>query len=134
MGPGRHIESDRLVQRVTDWLSRWRAIDRDRTALADRVLTEEMARDVGIGSASELMELIGQGPGSARLLNDMAETLNVPLADLARSQAGLVRTLEVNCSRCSDKNRCRHELRDGTAALSFHTFCPNAYALDGLRQ
>lgn len=123
-----------LSQRISSWLAHRRAIRRERLSLPQCGSDlADLARDVGLSSPAELMSLVANGPHSAELLDDMAATLNIPLASLKATDAGLVRVLQVNCSRCGDKGRCVRELKEETAALTYHAFCPNAEALDTLR-
>lgn len=123
-----------FTQRIASWLASRRQIHRERQELAGcGTGLEALARDVGVSSPTELLGLIGEGPHSADLLADMASTLSIPLEKLKHSDAGLVRALQVNCSRCGDKGRCKRELSEETAALNYHDFCPNAETLDAMR-
>jgi transcriptional regulator with XRE-family HTH domain len=124
-----------LIDRVAKWLKNQRAVADDRRALSccSAGEMERLARDVGVSSSAELLELIGKGPDSADLLYEMAEVLDIPLEAVRRTQPGVVRELEARCSRCDCKGRCAHELHDGTARENYSEFCPNAETLDALR-
>ena len=122
-----------LARRVTAWLEARRTVHRQRRELAQCGSDlDALARDVGMSSPSELVDMIGRGPGSSDLLSDMAATLGIPLDALQQRDAGLVRALQINCSRCGDKGRCHRELAEDTAALTYHAFCPNADTLEPL--
>lgn len=124
-----------LVQTLSSWLGNRRAAAREcrQIAVCGRGEIERLARDIGISSADELLQLVGKGPGGADLLFELAATLAIPLAELRHDQPGLVRDLELSCSRCADKHRCAKELREGAAGAHFVEYCPNAPTLAALR-
>ncbi|MFN3657031.1 MAG: DUF6455 family protein [Pseudolabrys sp.] len=90
-----------------------------------------VARDLGV-SAEELKELAGKSPESTELLAKMLKTLGVDAKRVTAAKPGVMRDLQRVCIACALRDRCIHELADGTAGQHFHEFCPNAYTLDAL--
>ncbi len=91
----------------------------------------QIAKDLGV-SAAELRNLAAKEPGAANLVEKMLTALRVDPQVLANTQPGVMRDLQRLCVVCGQKNRCVHELNDGTAAEHFHQFCPNAFTIDAL--
>jgi hypothetical protein len=90
-----------------------------------------VARDLGL-TPNALSELARKGPDAADLLQKMLVALHVDPNVLANTDPQITRDLQRVCITCSEKNRCVHELANGTAGEHFQDFCPNAFTLDVL--
>lgn len=105
-----------------------RRSDLERCAPAD---VEYIARDLGV-SVSDLHELDRMGD-QPLLLPRMLAALEIDAAELVRTEPATVRDMQRVCALCDCKPRCRAELRDGDAAVTYEGFCPNALTLKGLQ-
>ncbi len=63
----------------------------------------------------------------------MLAALGLDADNLKERYAAQLRNMSVPCSECTTIRRCRRELANGTAGLTYHGFCPNAAALDELQ-
>jgi hypothetical protein len=109
-----------------DRLARW--LKPDELAGLPEADVERMARDLGIPEGG-LRLLASSGPDSAALLYERMAALGLTEADLERMALGLTRTLEVDCSCCSSKDRCAHDLATQAAAPGWMSYCANAGTL-----
>ena len=124
---------DFVVNAIAGWINKYRAMYSTRDEFAQCTPQEvlRIAADMGVPTG-ELRALAAKGPGSAQLLEQMLLRLYVDPAQLANSNPAIMRDLQRLCVVCGQKDRCRHELKEGTAAEHFHEFCPNAFTLDAL--
>lgn len=90
-----------------------------------------IARDVGI-EPSQLRALSKAGIGAADLLIRMLAALGIDSTTLNTREVRTARDLQLVCSICTSKTRCRHALAAGTAATTYRKYCPNAATLDAL--
>lgn len=122
-----------VVNAIAGWINKYRQTigshDEFGYCTPDQVI--QIAKDLGV-PAGELRALAAKGPGSADLLEKMLVELSVDPAALAKASPAVMRDLQRLCVVCSNKERCQHELADGTAAEHFREFCPNAFTLDAL--
>ncbi len=91
----------------------------------------QIAKDLGV-PVGELRALAAKGPGAADLLEKLLLKLYVDPAQLAKTSPGVMRDLQRLCVVCGQKERCQHELKEGTAAEHYREYCPNAFTLDAL--
>jgi len=99
----------------------------DRAGTLDGVLGDlEMTR-------ADIETLVQADPGAARRLAAM--TARLGLTDALRRRAGpaTAREIELVCTRCAATNECEHWL-SGDKDGGNEQFCPNAGALEALRQ
>lgn len=124
---------DIVVNAIAGWVNKYRqkigTQDEFGYCSPDQVM--QIAKDLGV-PVGELRALAAKGPGAADLLEKMLIKLCVDPALLAKANPAVMRDLQRLCVTCSQKERCQHELKEGTAAEHFHEFCPNAYTLDAL--
>jgi hypothetical protein len=92
---------------------------------------KRMVEQIGV-TPGQLQKLANNGPGNADLLKKMLVALHVDPKVLADMDPLILRELRWLCITCSDKERCKHELAQGTAAEHLREFCPNAVSLDEL--
>jgi hypothetical protein len=118
---------------VADWINKYRykggMHDEFGRCSPDDVM--QIAKDLGI-PAAELRVIANKGPGAADLVQKMLVALKVDPAALEKTDPATMRDLQRLCAACSAKGRCEHELAEGTAAVHFPQFCPNAFTLDAL--
>jgi hypothetical protein len=62
----------------------------------------------------------------------MLLALHVDPERLLRSEPAAMRDMQRLCISCEAKQRCEHELTQGSAARHYREFCPNAFTLDAL--
>ena len=122
-----------VLNSIADWVNNHRFSLGQGSGLSrcDSAEVMQIANDLGV-SASELRALSNKGPGSADLVQKMLLALGIDTKTLSHTDPLVMRDLQRLCSTCADKNRCSHELADGTAQAHFHEFCPNAFTLDAL--
>ena len=62
----------------------------------------------------------------------MLRSLDLDPDAIRLAQPETMRKLETACVGCMERSRCDRELADGTAALAYPEFCPNASRLTAL--
>lgn len=92
--------------------------------LAPRHL-EEVASDCGI-SVSQLKKFIRLGPQAADELYTTMGILGVDIDRLKVAYRGTLRDMQILCSDCDVKKKCRSHLTKGTASIELHSYCANA--------
>ena len=122
---------DLVISTFADWLKHRREM-REMRGL-DRGEFDRIANDLRV-SPIDLEDLVRQGPHSADELPKMLKELGISEADLAKTQAMLLRDMERVCSLCGHKRQCDHDLIAGTAPEHFADYCPNAPTIAQLRK
>lgn len=124
---------DFVLGAIAGWINKYRHMTgtRDEFGQCSSEDVLQIAKDLGV-PAGELRRLAAKGPGAADLVEKMLIALRVDPQALAQAQPGVMRDLQRLCVVCGQKDRCTHELKDGTAAEHFRQFCPNAFTLDAL--
>lgn len=112
------------------WRSRQAAI-REFNAL-DAAQRDELARDTAV-AANMLAALSVQGPYRGDELRRLMAALTLDAARVKRTRPAVFRDMNVVCSECAVRRRCRNHLDDGTARQSYQAYCPNAATLGALR-
>jgi uncharacterized protein YjiS (DUF1127 family) len=92
-----------------------------------------IARDLSVTPA-ELDAVVRQGPHASDELPRLLKVLGIDEATLSRTQPVLQRDMVRVCSACQKKALCNHDLESGTLAQRYDEYCPNAPAIDELRQ
>jgi len=108
-----------LLDRLLAW---WRT---ERFEALDAAEVEHMAREFGL-SGEELARLCRDGGGAPALLHRMLRANGLSYEELRQSHPDVVRDLEIHCSLCREKKRCRRELDAGAAPDGVAEYCPNA--------
>ena len=110
-----------LVERLLAW---WRAgsIERLDAAEIDRI-----AREFGL-VAKDLLAINRNGACASQSLHRMIRAKGLAYEELRQTHADVLRDLEIHCSLCGERKRCRKELDLG-AAEGFADYCPNAPTL-----
>jgi hypothetical protein len=115
-------QSKNLLERV---LARWSAGFDGWFERLDAAEAEHIAREFGL-TASELSAISRSGARVAELLHRMMRVNGLSYEELRQAHPDVVRDLEIHCSLCSEKKRCRRELESGAAPEGFTEYCPNA--------
>jgi hypothetical protein len=122
-----------MTETIAAWIGRQRhkfAADRELDAIGPAEVSV-IARDLGITSP-QLRVLARQRSGLPELLSGMFSVLGMDLRRLEVVNAPMARDMEAVCALCDSKRRCRTALKSGTAAGTFHEFCPNTSNLEVL--
>lgn len=124
---------DFVMNAISGWVNKYRSMYslRDELGECSPQDVARIAADIGV-PPGELRALAAKGPGAADLLEKMLLKLHVDPAQLANANPAIMRDLQRLCVVCGQKERCQHELKEGTAAEHYHEFCPNAFTLDAL--
>ena len=124
---------DTALKAIADWVNSYRNAIGSKNEFSmcgpDEVM--RMAKDIGV-TPSQLQELVRKGPESANLLKRLLAALHVDPKIIADIDPLVMREMKWLCMTCSNKNRCEHELAEGTAIDHFYEFCPNAVSIDEL--
>ena len=124
---------DFVVNAIAGWVNKYRSMHGTHNEFGECSPEDVMriATDIGV-PAGELRALAAKGPGAADLLEKLLVKLHVDPAKLAVANPAVMRDLQRLCVFCGQKERCEHELKEGTAVEHYHEFCPNAFTLDAL--
>ncbi len=121
-----------LLLKALDWIKA-RAARGNELASMSRDDLRFLAADLGI-SETDLRDLAPRVADNSVLMDKMMRARGLDPDAVRHAFSGLMREMEVTCSRCRETNVCRREFDSGTAALYCHDFCPNAEAMDDLRE
>jgi hypothetical protein len=121
------VHADVLTKNLLDrFLVWWRAVREGGGIDAlDASERERIAREYGL-SGEELARIDHSGGRAADLLHRMMRANGLSYEDVRQTHPDVVRDLEIHCSLCSEKRRCRRELESGAAPEGFTEYCPNA--------
>ena len=124
---------DFVVNAIADWVNKYRSLHgmQDELGQCSPDEVTRIAADMGV-PAGELRALAAKGPDAAKLLEQLLISLDVDPGRLANRNPAVMRDLQRLCVVCGQKDRCQHELKEGTAAEHYREFCPNAFTLDAL--
>lgn len=111
-------------QRISRELREFRSLD--------EVGLHEIALDFGV-SPDILAAVIRHGRHGAEEMPELMKALNIDSDAVRFDDPATFRELEVSCALCAKKNRCHHELKDGTAAENYTHFCANEAVMSELR-
>jgi hypothetical protein len=125
-----------MLRTISNWVNKNRqiAMERVRGSELDNCSPgdlRQIACDLGV-PVSDLQVLVANGSRSTEYLGKMLTALRIDASALADARPATMRDLQRVCATCSNMDRCRHELAEGTADRHFHEFCPNAYTLDAV--
>ncbi len=124
---------DFVMNAIAGWVNKYRQKIgvQDEFGYCSPDEVRQIAKDLGV-PVGELRALAAKGPGAADLLEKMLINLCVDPQPWPRRTPLSCAICSGLCVACSQKERCQHELKAGTAAEHFHEFCPNAFTLDAL--
>ena len=126
--------ADTLIARFFGWISTsWEAASEAQALAAmDGDTIRQIAQDCGI-EPSQLVALAKAGPHSADEMTAMMKALNIDPMEVATRYQHQFRDMQINCSQCGSKERCRKDLQEHTAAAEFAGYCNNADHLISMR-
>lgn len=124
-----HPVVETLVNTFSDWLKHRRELSEIRQL--NSVEFDRIASELRV-SATDLNELVRQGPHAADELSKLLKLLGIEEEDLARTQPLVLRDMERVCALCAHKSQCDRDLGDGTLAEHYEGYCPNAPTIDVL--
>ena len=119
-----------LINTFAAWLEHRRELSELRQM--DRANLDRIASDLRI-STNDLEEVVRQGPHAADELPKLLKALGIDEADLASSNALLLRDMERVCALCRHKRECDHDLAAGTSAAHYEDYCLNASTIAEVR-
>ena len=120
----------RLAEPVRHWL-RAQFSSRDIDAL-DPETIGQLARDNALAE-SDFRELARSQNTNVELLRTQLARAGIDPETLARTEASIMRDMEIICSGCSVTRLCRRALNRQDAAPHHAQYCPNAHTIDALR-
>jgi hypothetical protein len=123
----------RMAQGLEGWRER-HVLSREFAALRQNGEFERTLTDSGI-SSSEVARLFRAHPGAARQFGAMIERVGLDRARLPHIPriGAELRDMEWRCGECGSWRQCRDWLATGLGSDGYRRFCPNADALEQLR-
>ncbi|MGV7032685.1 heavy-metal resistance [Methylobacterium symbioticum] len=99
-------------------------------------------RNVDAEMMDTLLEANAAGPtplgpeaaAKVRAIANLMRSLNLDPEAIRRREPETMMKLEAACLGCTERGRCARELWAGSAAGTYHEFCPNAARIDRLRR
>lgn len=92
-----------------------------------------MAQDAGV-SAAEFRKLVQLGPGSADLLLDRMEALDLDPKEVGGTERRTFQDLQRVCAMCESHRRCARDLAHDAENPVWEDYCPNADTLKALNK
>ena len=130
MNPMTATDNQPLFTRFCDWIKVRMQRDAELTSLTKADLGA-MAADLGMTEA-DLMDVLPRTADHSGLMDRMMEARGLDPDHVRRACAGLVRDMELVCSRCRSAALCQHDLALGTAAMNGHEYCGNSHTFTEL--
>jgi hypothetical protein len=119
----------RVVRSIAKkWERFWEGRTTQELADCDPCEVARIAGDLGL-SAQELRWLAAHESASADLVERRLQDLWVDPEGIDR---GVLRDLQLHCTRCSKKSVCARELEDKPMAASWPKYCPNELTINAL--
>lgn len=127
-------QSRSLSSRLARWFTNaWEATtETDVVGSLDNQTLNELARDCGI-SADQLKQLARSGPHAADEMAMLMLAINIDAKEVARLYPVQFREMQVNCSLCESKDRCRKNLAAQVADREHVHYCGNSDYLKALQ-
>ncbi|RED38464.1 hypothetical protein BJ123_104218 [Rhodopseudomonas thermotolerans] len=122
---------DRLIETFAEWLKHRREVVE--MCQFDSAEFGRIAHDLGV-TASDLDELVRQGPHKVEELPELLKVLGIDEAAITRAQPLVMRDLERVCALCRHKAECDHDIADGSLAEHYQAYCANKVTLDALEK
>jgi len=134
MGRMAFEEHTSLSRRFLSWCAEaWSAAaEAEEIAMLDEETIRQISKDCAI-APDDLLQLVKAGPHAADEMIEMMRALNIDQSDVAVLHPALYREMQVTCSKCRSKNRCRHDLEAEIAGQEFAGYCGNAASLNTMR-
>lgn len=126
--------SPSLASKLLHWFARaWEATTEADVIgrLSDESLSE-IARDCSL-TPDRLLQVARAGPHASDEVAALMAALDIDAAEVARVHPGEFRDMQINCSACIAKARCRRDLAAQVADRQHLHYCGNAEHLAGMR-
>jgi hypothetical protein len=101
-------------------------------AMLDEETIQQISKDCAI-APDDLLQLVKAGPHAADEMIEMMRALNIDQSDVAVMHPALFREMQLTCTKCQSKSRCRHDLEAYVAGQKFSGYCGNATNLNAMR-
>jgi len=98
----------------------------------DQESIAQLARDNAM-AVSDFCTLVHSKSGNLELLSRQLARAGLPEKE-TNSKLSVMRDMQIVCSGCSMKRRCRRELSRQNDAPNYSSYCPNAPTIDALRR
>jgi hypothetical protein len=120
----------RLMLRVEDWREQSSLANEFEALIAHGELYRTLV-EAGL-SPSDVPRLLNGHPGASRQLPEMMRRVGIDPSLLPITSE--TRDIEWRCTDCRSWRRCRNWLASGEDGHEYRAFCPNAAALESLRE
>ncbi|MDO1581806.1 DUF6455 family protein [Rhizobium oryzicola] len=126
--------AQRVGERLANWYSEFRTRLEEENALLnlDAESRRQLAEDCSV-SADTLLQIVRAGPNGAAEMEKLMKALHLDSAELQTHSPDVYREMQINCATCRDKGRCRHDLENHTAPVTFSEYCVNTAILNRLQ-
>ncbi|CAD7032990.1 hypothetical protein REJC140_03128 [Pseudorhizobium endolithicum] len=125
---------DTLASRFLHWCAQaWEATtEADVIGSLDDETLREIARDCCI-TPDQILQLVKAGPHAADEMVALMKALNIDANEVSLAHPGQFRDMQITCSNCTSKERCRRDLARHAADQEYIHYCGNAEHLSGMR-
>ncbi len=126
--------SDTLASRFLSWCAQaWEATtEADVIGSLDDETLREIARDCSV-TPDQILQLVKAGPHAADEMEALMKALNIDPDEVSLTHPGQFRDMQITCSACTSKDRCRRDLARQAAGQEYIHYCGNAEHLNGMR-
>jgi len=123
-----------LASRLLQWCARAfeGTSEGDVIGRLDDEALREIARDCCV-TPGQLLQLAKAGPGASDDVIALMKVLDIDPDEAARAHGLQFRDMQITCSTCTSKDRCRRDLARGAAEHEHVRYCGNAAHLGGMR-
>lgn len=134
MGRITYEDNISMSRRFLSWCAQaWSAAAQsEEIAMLDEETIRQIAKDCAI-APDDLLQLAKAGPHASDEMIEMMRLLNIDPGDVAALHPALYREMQLTCTKCGSKGRCRHDLRANVADDRFPGYCGNAANLNAMR-
>jgi hypothetical protein len=123
-----------LASRFLHWCAKaWEATtEADVIGSLDDETLREIARDCCV-SPEQILQLVKAGPHGADEMVALMKALNIDVDEASLTHPAQFRDMQITCTSCPSKERCRRDLARHAADQEFIHYCGNAEHLNGMR-
>ena len=124
----------RVGERLATWYSEFRTRLEEENAFLtlDAETRRQLAEDCSV-SPDTLLQIVRAGPNGADEMEKLMKALHLDAEELHKHSPDVYREMQVNCATCRDKGRCRHDIENHTAPVTFSEYCVNTAILNALQ-
>ncbi|AYD00525.1 DUF6455 family protein [Neorhizobium sp. NCHU2750] len=134
MGRVAYEDNTSMSRRFLTWCAEaWSAAaEAEEIAMLDEDTIQQISKDCAI-APDDLLQLVKAGPHAADEMIEMMRALNLDQSDVAVLHPALYREMQLTCTKCQSKSRCRYDLQERVAGQEFSDYCGNASSLNAMR-